>query len=812
VPNIARWLESVRQDLRYAVRTLCRDLGFTLFAVLIIGLGVGATVTVFSLVNGVLLRPMPFREPARLAWISNIGDNGTDEWNLEVFNYLDLKNRSHTVADMAGYNNYYGTGNAPVTENGETFRFTRVPVTCNFFNFLGVTPIVGRSFTDDECRFGAAPTVMLTEDFWRRHYNADRAIVGRTITTNDVPVTVIGVIPASFDFPSIFSPGSRIEFFNPFPLGAETDRNGNTLAIIGRLAPGATIAAARNELISLGKEITEAHHERNTIRPNVMALDERVNGRVRPALFVLAAAVLAVMLIVSANLASLQYSRAISRRREHAVRLALGAARGRLVRQALTESLVLALAGGALGVALAVAGTRLVSQLSAFAIPLLSRVGVDGTALGVALAVATLTGVLVGVLPAVHAPADVSEALKDSHRGSTRGSGHARVRSALVVMEIAAACVLLVSSSLLVRSFVRVLDVRLGYRPESALTMRVDPPRRFDSLTTANVYFDELMHKVRDIPGVTGASLGDLLPFGGDRSWGVGGEGQTYPRDQWPQGFVRVIGTGWFGTLGIPLEAGRDFNDGDSPDAPPVVIVNETLAKTLWPGRDAVGQNMARPGGGGLRRVVGVVGDVRHDALESAMTGEMYFPMRQMRDYSAVNLVVRTDLPQAQVAQRLHAVLEPVAPEVAHNELRPLQLLVDKVLSPRRFVVLLLGGFTAFALVLAALGIYALVSYGVRQRTAEIGIRMALGASARDVSGIVMRGTLGLAVLGMVLGVVGSIMVVPALRGMLFGVGWADPVSFAGALGVLLVVALVAGWAPAMRAARVEPGVALRDG
>jgi predicted permease len=805
------WLESVRQDIRYALRTLRRDAGFTTFAILIVGLGVGASATVFGLVNGVLLKPMPFKDPSRLIWISNISDNGVDEWRLQVFNYLDLKTRSHTVADMAGYYAYTGTGNAPVTEGAETRRLTRIPVTCNFFSFLGISPILGRNFTDDECRFGAAPTVMLTENYWRTHYNADRSIVGRTVTINDVPVTIVAVIPATFDFPSIFAPGTPVEFFSPYPLSTETNSSGNALAIIGRLAPGATVASARSELVALGKEIMQSHHERNSIRPKVMALDERVNGRVRPALFVLAAAVAAVMLIVSANLASLQYARMVSRRREHAVRLALGAARGRLVRQALTESLVLAAAGAVLGIALAIMGTRLVAGLTAFAIPLLARVDVDVAALGIALLVATVTGVVVGVLPALHAPADVSETLKDTNRGSTRGGGHARIRSALVVTEIAAACVLLVSSSLLVRSFVHVLDVQLGYSPERAITMRVDPPRRFDSLSVANVYYDGVVDKVRSLTGVRGASLGDLLPFGGDRSWAVAGEGQTYEPGHYPEAFIRVVGTDWFKTMGIPLEAGRDFNDGDSPGAPLVVVINETLAKTLWPGRDALGQNI---GGFGrpLVRVIGVVGDVRHDALEKKMTGELYYPMRQYGGYSAVNMVVRTDLPAAQIAQEVRAALEPIAPAIAHNEWRPLQLLVDQVLSPRRFVVLLLGGFTAFALVLAALGIYALVSYGVNQRRAEIGIRMALGASARDVSGNVMRGTLVLAGIGMLIGVAGSIAAVPALRGMLFGVPWADPVSFAGAVGVLLLVALLAGWIPARRAARVEPGAALRDG
>jgi predicted permease len=535
-----------------------------------------------------------------------------------------------------------------------------------------------------------------------------------------------------------------------------------------------------------------------------------VNGRVRPALFVLAAAVLAVMLIVSANLASLQYARMVSRRRERAVRLALGAARGRLVRQALTESLVLAGAGALLGVALALGGTQLVSRLTAFDIPLLARVGVNITALGVALLVAVVTGVLAGVLPALHAPADVNDALKDGHRGSTRGGAHARVRSALVVAEIAAACVLLVSSGLLMRSFVHVLDVKLGYDPTRTATMRVDPPRRFRDLMEANGYYDDVVRRVRAIPGVNAASLGDLLPFGGDRSWGVAGEGQVYARDEYPEAFIRVVGTGWFGTMGIPMKEGRDFSDGDAPDSPRVVIVNETLARTLWPGRDAVGQAIQRQSG--LLRVVGVVGDVRHDALEGKLTGELYFPMRQYSDGGAVNLVVRTKLPQSQLAQQVRSALAQVAPFVARNEWRPLQQLVDKVLSPRRFLVMLLGGFTAFALLLAALGIYALVSYGVSRRANEIGIRMALGATARDVSALVMRGTLALAASGTVIGIAAAAAVVPSLRGMLFGVGWADPATFAGAFLMLFAVALAAGWLPARRASRMDPVDALREG
>jgi len=807
--RLREWIDSVGQDVRYAIRTLRRDAGFTTFAVLIVGLGIGASATVFSLVDGVLLRPMPFRDPARLIWISNIGDDGVSEWRLQVGHFLDMGTRSRSLDGLAGYFAFYGTGDATLLNGGETQRLTRVPVTCNFFPLLGVTPLVGRSFSADECRFGASSTVVLTEALWRRRFAADPKIVGRTLTIDDAPATVIGVLPASFDFASVFAPGTTVDLFSPFPLSEETNRSCNTLAVVGRRKPNVPIERVRGELVAIGKQLTAEFPRRNTIRPKVMPLDERINGHVRPALVMLAGAVIAVMLIVSANLSSLQFARMSSRQRELAVRLALGAARGRLIRQALTESLVLAGAGAALGVVLTVIATRFVSRLSAFDIPLLARVRVDAAALSIAALLAMVTGVLVGLLPALHAPNDVHDALKDGPRGSTRGGRHARARAVLVVTEIATACVLLVASGLLVRSFVRVLDVDLGFQPERALAMRVDPARRFADQTAANIYYDDVLRRVRAMPGVTRAALGDVLPFGGDRSWGVAGVDQVYARDQYPQAFIRVVSDDYFRTMGIPMHGGRDFTNGDTPETEPVVIVNETLARMLWPHHDAVGQMIAsRPRS---RRVVGVVGDVRHDALEHAFTGELYFPMRQLSDYSAVNLVVQTRLTESQLAASARAAIASIAPDAVMNQWRPLQQLIDKATSPRRFVVLMLSGFTAFALLLAALGIYALISYGVTQRTQEIGIRLALGASASEVRAIIMRGTLVLAGSGIVIGVVAAAFVAPSLNGMLFGVVWTDPVSFGGALGLLVVVAIAAGHFPARRASRVDPSVALRD-
>jgi predicted permease len=805
------WIEIVGQDMRYAFRTLNRDAAFATFAVLIVGLGIGASVTVFSLVNGVLLRPLPFRDPQNLIWISNISDDGRSEWRLQVSHFVDLGRRSKSLDEIAGYYGYYKTGNSALLDRGEIQRLTRVPVTCNFFPFLGIKPILGRSFSPDECLQNAAPTLLLTEATWRQRFASDPTIVGRTLTINDQPMMVIGVVPSSFDFPSIFAPGTAIEFFSPFPLSEQTDRQGNTLVTLGRLKPNVSVDRARPELVQLGKDLTAEFPRRNTIRPKVLRLDERINGQVRPALFVLACAVGVLMLIVCANLSSLQFARMTSRQRELAVRLALGAGRRRLIRQTLTESLMLAGAGAALGIVLSVAGTKIVSQLRAFDIPMLSRVNIDVTALGVATLVAIATGLFIGLLPALHTPSDVHDALKDGLRGSTRGGRHAQVRSALVVAEIAMACVLLVSSGLLVRSFLRVLDVQLGFRPEATTTLRVDPTKRIVDQTTANAYYADIIRRARAIPGVKDAALADLLPFAGNRSWAFAGAGQVYPRGQMPEGFVRVVSDGYFKTMGIRFSAGRDFTQGDTPEAEPVVIINESLAQTLWPGTDPIGQVMGQGCWPKGCRVVGVVANVRHNALEGEFTGEVYFPIRQFGDYSIVNLVVRTDLAPAQLAASVRSALGPIAPDAVKNQWRPLQQLIDKVASPRRFIVVLLGAFAGFALILAALGIYALISYGVTQRTAEIGIRLALGASASQVHASILRGTLALTGVGVTLGVLATLVLVPSLSGMLFGVQWTDPASFGFALVLLVAVGAAAGHFPARRASRVDPGAALRE-
>jgi predicted permease len=432
----------------------------------------------------------------------------------------------------------------------------------------------------------------------------------------------------------------------------------------------------------------------------------------------------------------------------------------------------------------------------------------DATVLAFCLLAAVLTGVVFGLAPALQVPAHaLHDALKDTARGSTAGKSRNWIRGALVVSEIAFACVLLVSAGLLVRSFLRVLQVNLGFRPEQAATLRVDPDARYATQAQQNAYFDEVLRRVRDIPGVGAAGLTDALPLGRNRSWGAPAKGQVYPRGKFPNAFVRVVSDGYLKALGISLIAGRDISDRDIPSAEPVIVINQTMARTLWPGQNAIGQTMRACG---ERHVVGVVGDVRHLALEQSSGMEMYLPMRQCRDMSSVDLVIRTSLAPAELAASVRAALKPIAPNLPGKDFRTLQQLVDKAVSPRRFVVLLLGGFALFALLLASLGIYGVVSYGVNQRTQEIGIRMALGASAARLQAGIIAHTLGLAATGMLIGAAASRVLARALGGLLFGVTADDPLTFLGMPVMLALVAVAAGYLPARRASRIDPSIALR--
>ena len=489
---IARWMSDLAQDLRHSFRGMRRDAGFTAFTILIAGLGIGASSTVFSVVNALLLRPLPFRDPGRLVWITN----GDDFTTTQAEHYADLRELNLSFSDLAGWSAYYRVGDKELTGTGEPQRITSVPVTGNFFALLGVIPALGRSFTTAECqgRYSAPPAILLTYSFWRTRFALDPNIVGRKLTLNNRPATVVGVLPASFDFGSVFAPGTPVDIFIPWPLNDKTKPQGNTMKVIGRLKSGATVQAAQAELSTLGKELQNRHPERNSLTPLLTPLAQHVSGRVIPSLFVLARAVGAVMLIVCANLSNLQLARLGTRQKEMTMRAALGAGHSRLLRQLLTESVALSGCGALLGLVLAVGGTRELAHLHAFNLPLLESVRIDGSALLFTLLAAVGSGVLFGLLPAFRVTRlSLREGLQEGSRASSGGKRHAWVRDGLVVTELAFACMLLIGAGLLIRSFLRVLDVNLGFPTSNErAALRIDPSFRLSSTTQQNTFIDEV--------------------------------------------------------------------------------------------------------------------------------------------------------------------------------------------------------------------------------------------------------------------------------------------------------------------------------
>jgi len=804
------WLECLAQDLGYALRTMKREPGFTAFAILIVGLGIGASATVFSVLNTVLVQPLPFHEPDRLVWIANAEPNeGLSGQTLQVLPFLAYKKQNQSFWDMAAYFAFYGKGDSKLTVHGEAERLNALPVSQNFFPLLGVQPQLGRLFKANECKWNAPKTVLLSDGLWKQRFAADPNIVGRAITLDDAPATVVGVMPASFDFGSVFAPGTHMDLYFPFPLTPETDRWGNTLSVVGRLKPGVTVASAQAEATILGDHISKEQPNRNGLTPHLNLLKEHVSGKLRPALTVLALAVGVVMLIVCANLSNLLLARSTTRQKELAIRSALGAGRGRLVRQILTESILLSFCGALLGVILALAGVQTLSHLTTFNIPLLSNVHLDSVALLLTLLLAVLTGVLFGLAPAIQAPKAVNDALKEQHRGSTNSRKHAWIRGALVVSEIVFACVLITSTGLLLRSFLRVLDVNLGFQPAHAAAMRIDPSARFSTAQQVTTYLSEALRRVRELNGVEAAGVTDALPLGRNRTWGAAAKGVVYKRGEYPLAFVHIVSDGYLKAMGIPLIAGRDFSERDTTATESVILINETLARRLFPGQNALGRLM-RAGDDKDKRIVGVVRDVRHLALEQASGPEMYFPIRQTQDFASIDLVVRSKMNRNDLDASVRAALLPLDTGLPYEKFRPLQQIVDPSVSPRRFIVLLLSGFASFALILASLGIYALISYSVGQRTQEIGIRMALGATPGKLQKNILRQTLSLAAIGLLLGTAASGLITQAMKGMLFGITPSDPITFAGTSIVLAAVAAAAGYLPARRASRIDPMTALR--
>jgi predicted permease len=803
---MATW-ENLVLDTRHTLRSLRRDAGFFAAAVLIIGLGIGANTAIFSVVDTVLFRPLPFRDAGRLVWIANQtgGDGGLSSVTSRVRTYQEWRRANRSFESMAAYFAFFDYGTYTLTGLGEPERLAGVDVSQDFLPFLGVKPEVGRNFNQEEAKWNGPRAAILTHGYWQRRFGSDPRIVGQTLRLNDKPTTVVGVLPASFDFSSVFTPGSPVDMLVPFPITQETDRWGNTLAVLGRLKPGVSAGKAQAEFDVLDEQLRRAHPDWGTFGARITELRDHLTGQFRRGLLILLGAVGAVLLIACTNLSNLMLARANSRRKEVAIRYALGATRWRLVRQTLTESLVLAALGAAAGLLLAWAGIRALASLQAMAIPLLHTVTLDRTALLFTALAALVTGILFGVAPAFQT-SDMggAEWLKDSGRGTSGGRRIAWTRGGLVVAEVALASVLLAGAGLLLRSFEQVLQVDVGFQPEHAASWRIDTGSRFHTDADTVAFYDRLVRAVEAVPGVESAGITDALPLSRDRSWGIVPRGRVYAKDQVPIAHPRLVDWRYLQTMRIPLIAGREFNEHDTATSTPVIIVNQMAAKQLWPNENPIGQVT-----NGNRVVVGVVGNVRHQSVESAGDLEMYFPITQI-DNGSVELVVRSRIPMTSVAPSIRSALRSIDASLPTAHYQELSELVDRAVSPRRFTMMLLAGFAGAALLLAAIGIYGVISYAVGQRTQEIGIRMALGASPGQVRRRVMAQTLTLVSTGIAIGMAGALVVSRLMASLLFHLQPSDPATFGVVIAVLLAVALAAGYVPARRASRVDPLSALR--
>ena len=812
-------IDSLRQDFLYALRGFRRESGFAIVAMLILALGIGANTAVFSIVNPLLLRPLPFPQADELVWLapdparSAKKSSGMSDLTYTVAVYELLQNETHSFANLSAYNAFFGYGNNTLTGRGDPERIVGVDVAPRFFEVLGVQPAHGRLFTREELTPNGPKALLMSHTFWMRRFASDPSIVGKTINVDNAPVTVAGVLPEAFDFSSTFTPGIRVDYFIPLDLN-KIRTWGHMLAVVGRVKSGATPQSAHAELSTLMPRLkAEAQQWIGNTNVGVTSLKDHVSGRMRRSLVVLWSAVGLVLLIVCANLSNLLLARTAARRKEIAVRIALGAKRSRIVRQLMTEGVVLSLAGAVPGVMLAYALTAAVRANVTLSVPLLHQVHVDATALMFTAAVAIVSGAIVGLLPAMRlAGRDPHAALKEQSRGSTDGRGAAWLRSTLVVAEITLACVLLVGAGLLLRSFVRLLDVDLGFQPSSVFAMRVDAGLRKERTDDQRIaVLRELVSRVRAIPGVESAGTTDALPLDRNRQWWIAVPGEKRAPGDDLNPFVYVVGPGYFRSMGIEIKKGRDFTDDDTKSSQPVVVINETLARRLFQDRDPVGRLAASGDPKNPYRVIGVVSDVRQNSLDEAATIQMYVAETQKSDSpGSADIIVRATLPPASLASSVRAAAGAIDPLLTSTDLRPIEMLVERSVSPRRFLVTLLLGFAVLALLLACLGIYGVVSYGVNQRVPEIGLRMALGATASDVGREIIGGTLRLAAIGVTLGLVMAYVTARLISSLLFGTSPTDLVTFAGASAVLALVALVAGALPALRAARLDPMSALR--
>ena len=809
-------MKTLLQDLRYAVRTMLNKPGFTLIAVITLALGIGGSTAIFTVVDAALLRGLPYRSPDRLYHLFE--STPQKEFAQREFSYPDFQDyqQNQVLEGLAAYTG----GGGIMSGRGEPERVFAPAVTANFFSVLGVEPVIGRTFQPGEDKPGAPRVVVLTYGMWQRRFGGDKGILGQSLTINGDPYTVVGVLPASFSFAL-----RNADLWRPYqPTDAQlTRRFMHGTNLIGRLKDGVTPEQAQSQLATIAKRIEQEHAESHAgTGLKLVALQEQVVGQVKPILFVLLAAVGFVLLIACANVASLLLTRALARQKEVAIRAALGANRWRLIRQLLTESVLLSLAGGAAGLLIAYWGVSgLVAALpdnQINALPFLKSLHIDLGILAFSFGLSLLTGVIFGLAPALQSSRlDLNEVLKEGGRNTAGGSGH-RLRSALVTTEIALAVVLLVGAGLMMKSLLRLVQSDVGFNPQNVLTMTVVlPTAKYTDANKQVEFFDQLKQRIQSLPGVAGSGTVDNLPLNGGNTTRFYVDGDPVPQPgQAIEANFRIVDESYFQTLGVPLIAGRLFDGRDTasanPNATGVVIIGKTVADRIFAGRDPIGRELKFPSfpGPGVV-IVGVVGNVKIAGLDEALKPVLYYPFRQSPS-TGTNLVVRTNSDPTALAAAIRNETSSLEPDVAIFNVRAMEQIISQ--SPaafmRRFPALLISIFAGIALLLASIGIYGVVSYSVSQQTHYIGVRMALGARSSDTLKMVLKQGLSLALAGMALGLVAAFGLTRLLRSLLFEVQATDPTTFALVLGTLFVVALLACYIPARRATKVDPLVALR--
>jgi putative ABC transport system permease protein len=803
-------MESLLQDLRYAFRSFSKKPGFTTVAVLTLALGIGANTAIFSVVNSIILKPLPYRDPDRLAmvWMDNARINVKEDWHSYP-NYVDYRDNTQTFEDIAIFNNR----SLNLTGDGEPERVPGAHGSANLFTVLGVEPIRGRTFTVEEEERERDLVVVIGYGLWQRRFGGDPDVIGRKIDLNGVGREVIGVMPEGFHFPA-----RDTEMWVPPGLNQRSReaRGSFWIQAIGRLKPAVTIEQARADMSGIAAGIVERFPYMEGYGSNIVPYHEQVVGNVKPALLVLLGAVAFVLLIACTNVANLLLSRAAARERETSIRIALGAGRSRLIRQFLTESVLLGVASGAVGVALAYWGLNVLIAAAPQELPRLNQIGIDGRVLGFSLVVSVLTAVIFGLVPALQASKpDLNESLKEGGRGATTGTQGRRVRNALVVAEVAIALVLLIGAGLMIRSFLHLQRTDVGFNPDNLLTMRVQlSGTKYREGTAVSTFYQQLLERVEALPGVKAAgAVSAIFLSKTPNSTNFSIEGRPDPP---PQERVEVpvdsVSPGLFETMQVRLIRGRFFENRDAREAPRVVIINETMARRFWPGEDPLGRRMKYGDSSSedqWKEIVGIVADVRRTGFDDEVRPETFLPHAQASS-GAMTLVIRTDSAPLELAATARAAVRDIDRDQPVFDIKTMDETLGNMMAQRRLNMILFAIFAALALVLASVGIYGIISHSVTQRTHELGVRMALGARAVDVLKLVLRQGMGLSLAGIAIGLIASFLLTRVMSSFLYGVSATDPLTFVAIALVLALVALVASYIPARRATKVDPIVALR--